>query len=134
MHGTALALTRHMNRLLPAVMTVAVLASCGAEDPAYTRCVTEKKAYCERLFACVALGGVSITVNYEDESRCETEETKSCDTVTTANACPGGNSSSYSAAKHDQCINDQQTRSCSAFATRPSSCETYCCTSDAGSC
>ena len=126
-----------MNRtLVPLLLTsVALLSACEPpEDPAYTRCVTEREAYCERLFACVQLGGLQVTVNYENENSCETQETKKCDTVTTANACPGGTSSSYSAAKHDQCIADQKNQSCSAFANRPTSCESYCCTSDAGSC
>jgi hypothetical protein len=119
--------------LIAMFAAVSMMSACGAQDPVYTRCVTEKKAYCERLFACVALGGVSITGNYEDESRCNTEETKSCQNVSSANAC-SGSSSTYSAAKHDQCIQDDKTRSCAAFASRPTSCESYCCTTDAGSC
>ncbi len=111
------------------------LTACPGPDPVYTRCVEEKKSYCTRLFACVKLGTlVGVTVNYEDESSCETEETKTCRTVSEANACPGRSTSSYSAAKHDQCIDDQAAQSCSAFAERPTSCSTYCCTSDAGSC
>ena len=115
------------------LLTTLMTSSC-AEDPAYTRCVREKKAYCTRLFACIQLGGVSVTVNYEDSSQCETEETKSCESVTTENACPGGNSQTYSSKKHDQCIDDQADRSCTAFATRPTSCESYCCTTGDSSC
>ncbi len=115
-------------------LSLTLLTACPGPDPVYTRCVEEKKTYCNRLFACLKLGSVGVTVNYEDESQCETQETKSCSTVTEANACPGGSSSSYSSAKHDQCIEDQGTQSCSAFADRPNSCSTYCCTSDAGSC
>jgi hypothetical protein len=122
-----------MNRLLALLSLTSILAGCG-QDPVYTRCVEEKKAYCNRLFACVALGGLTVTVNFESESQCTTQETKSCDQVSTANACPGGSSSSYSAGKQDQCIADQKTQSCTAFANRPTSCSTYCCTSDAGSC
>jgi hypothetical protein len=116
------------------VVVALVLSSACAPDPAYTRCVEEKKAYCNRLFACVALGGLSVQVNFENEAQCSTQETRKCETVTTANACPGGTSSSYSEAKHDQCIDDQRSQSCAAFASRPTSCSSYCCTSDAGSC
>ena len=124
-----------MSRALSLIVSTALLASCAPqEDPVYTRCIEEKKSYCNRLFACVALGGLSITVNFENENQCRTEESKKCEQVSSANACPGGSSSSYSAGKHDQCIADQQTQSCASFATRPSSCSTYCCTSDAGSC
>ncbi len=123
-----------MNRLLTLLLATFVLSSCAAVDPVYTRCVEEKKTYCSRLFACVALGGLTVTVNFENENDCQTQETRTCDQVSTANACPGGSSSSYSAAKHDQCIQDQKTQSCASFASRPSSCSSYCCTSDAGSC
>lgn len=122
-------------KLVPVFLTsVALLSACGpAEDPAYTRCVTERKTYCERLFACVQLGGLSVTVNYENENSCETEETKKCETVTSATAC-SGSTSTYSSKKHDQCIADQKTQSCSAFANRPTSCESYCCTTGDSSC
>jgi hypothetical protein len=117
------------------LMLIAVLAlftACGS-DPVYTRCVTEKKAYCNRLFACVKLGTlVGVTVNYEDESHCNTSETKKCDQVSSSSPCPGGTSSSYSSAKHDQCISDQNNQSCSAFASRPTTCSTYCCTTTDG--
>ncbi|MFT3712608.1 MAG: hypothetical protein QM817_33585 [Archangium sp.] len=120
-----------------AALSVAALiltSACGP-DPTYTRCVEERKAYCNRLFACVMLGGLSVQVNFENESQCETQETKKCEQVTTANACPGGTSSSYSAAKHDQCISDQSSQSCASFANRPTSCSSYCCTTtDGGTC
>lgn len=116
-------------------VALVVFTACPGQDPVYTRCVEEKKTYCNRLFACVKLGTlVGVTVNYEDESSCTTEESKSCSNVSEANACPGQSSSSYSAAKHDQCIEDQKDQSCSAFANRPTSCSTYCCTTDGGSC
>lgn len=110
------------------------LSACGGGDPVYTRCVEEKRTYCQRLFACVKLGGVSVMVNYENENSCTTEESKSCAQVSSANACPGGSSSSYSASKHDQCIADQRDQSCTAFANRPTSCKSYCCVTDGGSC
>jgi len=113
-------------RKLMAVLLV--FAACGG-DPVYERCVTERKTYCKRLFACVQLGTLAgVTVSFENEEQCSTSETRRCDTVSSRNACPGGSTSSYSAAKHDQCIEDQETQSCSAFASRPSSCETYCST------
>ena len=124
---------RAMNRVASLLTAAFLLAACG-QDPVYTRCVEEKKAYCNRLFACVALGGLTVMVNFENESQCNTQQSKSCEPVSSANSCPGGSSSSYSAGKHDQCIADQKTQSCSAFANRPTSCSTYCCTSDAGSC
>lgn len=122
-----------MVRALALFAAASLLTACGT-DPVYTRCVEEKKAYCNRLFACVALGGLSVTVNFENENDCSTQETKSCQQVSEENACPGGTTSTYSSAKHDQCIADQKTQSCSAFATRPSSCSSYCCTSSSGSC
>lgn len=122
-----------MIRLFSFFTSMVLLAGCG-QDPVYTRCVEEKKAYCSRLFACVALGGLSVMVNFEDENDCRTQETRSCSQVSEANSCPGGTTSSYSSGKHDQCIADQKTQSCSSFASRPSSCSSYCCTSDAGSC
>lgn len=125
-----------MNRMLAplVLMSIALLSACEPpEDPAYTRCVTERRSYCERLFACVQLGGLSVSVNYENETSCETAETKKCETVTSANACSGG-TSTYSAKKHDQCMADQKTQSCSAFADRPTSCESYCCTTGDSSC
>jgi hypothetical protein len=122
-----------MKRLSLMIAAVTLLGAC-APDPVYTRCVEEKKSYCSRLFACVALGGLNVQVNFENENDCNTEETKSCMQVSEQNACPGGTSSSYSAAKHDQCIADQKTQSCSAFASRPSSCSSYCCTSSNGTC
>jgi hypothetical protein len=123
-----------MNRFSALIAGLTLFAACAPPDPVYTRCVEEKKAYCNRLFACVALGGLSVQVNFEDESQCNTEQTKSCMQVSEQNACPGGTSSTYSSAKHDQCIADQKTQSCAAFANRPTSCESYCCTSSTGSC
>lgn len=107
------------------------LAGCGPDtaDPVYQRCVTEQKTYCNRLFVCLKLGPIiGIKVNYEDESKCKTEETKKCDKVSTANSCPGGGNTKYDSAKHDQCIADQGNQSCAVFANRPSSCSTYCST------
>lgn len=124
-----------MIRSLAVVSLAALCLSACGEDPVFTRCVQEKKTYCNRLFACVKLGTlVGVQVNYEDESACETEETKSCSNVSEANACPGQTNSTYSSAQHDRCIEDQNTQSCSAFASRPSSCSTYCCTSQNSSC
>ena len=122
-----------MMRLFALFTSALVLAACGG-DPVYTRCVEEKKAYCSRLYACVALGGFSAMVNFENENDCNTKETRTCDQVSSANSCPGSTTSTYSSGKHDQCIADQKTQSCSAFASRPSSCSTYCCTSSSGSC
>lgn len=117
-----------------ACLTFLCLSACG-RDAVYTRCVQEKKMYCTRLFACVKLGTlVGVTVNYEDESQCETQETKSCSNVSESNSCPGKTNATYSSAKHDQCIADQKDQSCSAFANRPNSCSSYCCTSQASSC
>jgi hypothetical protein len=124
-----------MKQWIAALGSIAMLVGCAGNDPVHTRCIEERKTYCQRLFACVQLGGLTVTVNYENESKCTTEESKKCETVTEANACPGGSSSSYSAAKHDQCIADQRDQSCASFANRPSSCSTYCCTAtDAGTC
>ena len=111
-----------MSRLTTLMLTATLLAACAPPDPVYTRCVEEKKAYCNRLFACVALGGFTAMVNFEDESDCSTKETKTCDQVSSANSCPGSTTSTYSAGKHDECIADQKTQSCTAFASRPSSC------------
>lgn len=122
-----------MSRLTTLFLTATLLAAC-APDPVYTRCVEEKRAYCKRLFACVALGGLTVQVNFENENDCSTSETRSCEQVSEANSCPGGTSSTYSSGKHDQCIEDQKTQSCTAFANRPSSCSSYCCTSSSGSC
>ncbi len=122
-----------MFRLFALLLSSLLLSACGA-DPVYTRCVEEKKSYCNRLFACVALGGFTAMVNFENENDCNTKETRNCSQVSEANSCPGGTSSSYSAAKHDQCITDQKAQACTAFATRPTSCSTYCCTSSTGSC
>ena len=109
------------------IAVVLLFLACG--DPVYERCVTERKTYCKRLFACVQLGTlVGVQVNFENESQCDTSETKHCDTVSSANPCPGNTGSSYSSAKHEQCLKDQETQSCSAFANRPTSCETYCST------
>ncbi len=111
-----------------ALATFALAASCGP-DPVYTRCVEEQQTYCDRLFACVELGDlIGVQVNYEDEDDCTTEETKQCESVSEANACPGGTRASYDAAEHDKCIDDQAAQSCSAFADRPSSCSSYCTT------
>lgn len=102
---------------------------CAGEDPVYRRCVTERETYCERLYVCVKLGTlVGATVNFEDESDCRTNERTRCDQVSEENSCPGASNASYDSAKHEQCIKDQNTQSCSAFASRPSSCETYCST------
>jgi hypothetical protein len=112
---------------------LALLATttCGP-DPVYQRCITERKTYCSRLFVCVQLGTlIGVTVNYENESKCETQESTKCDTVSSSHPCPGGSSSSYSSAKHDQCIQDQGNQDCSAFARRPTSCQTYCTTTAA---
>ncbi len=124
-----------MRKCVLAVLLCVLCASMGTAcsppptDPVYERCITERKTYCSRLFACIRLGTlVGVTVNYENESQCETQESRKCENVSTANACPGGSSSSYSAAKHDQCIQDQRNQSCSAFAERPTSCQTYCST------
>lgn len=122
-----------MFRMLALLVSTTLFSACGG-DPVYTRCVEEKKAYCNRLFACAALGGFTVMVNFESESDCTTKETRSCSQVSSANACPGGTSSSYSAAKQDQCITDQKAQACSAFASRPTSCSTYCCTSSDGGC
>ena len=110
------------------LIVLLLLAACG-RDPVYERCITERQTYCKRLFACVQLGQlVGIQVNFENESQCTTSESKRCDTVSSASACPGGSSFSYDSAKHEQCIKDQDTQSCGAFASRPTSCETYCST------
>jgi hypothetical protein len=123
-----------MNRSL--LLTVLALCACSAApDPVHTRCVTERTTYCKRLFACVQLGGlIGVTVNFENEGQCTTSESKRCDTVTESNPCPGGSASSYSSAKQEQCIKDQDTQSCSAFANRPSSCSSYCCSGTDGGC
>lgn len=113
------------------VLVFVVLGSvgCAGEDPVYRRCVTERETYCERLYVCVQLGTlVGVTVNFEDESDCRTKERTRCDQVSEENACPGESNASYDSAKHEQCIKDQDTQSCSAFASRPSSCESYCTT------
>lgn len=123
-----------MNRISLLLASLTLLTACAPPDPVYMRCVEEKKAYCNRLFACVALGGLTVQVNFEDENDCNTQETRSCMQVSEQNACPGGTSSSYSSAKHDECIADQKTQSCAAFASRPSSCSSYCCTSSTGTC
>ena len=119
-----------------AIAVLAIVGCGSAADPVHTRCIEERKTYCKRLFACVQLGTlIGVQVNFENEGKCSTEESKKCETVTAANACPGGTSSSYSSAKHDQCISDQSQQSCTAFANRPSSCSSYCCTvSDGGTC
>lgn len=113
--------------LVSCALLLPCLAAC--EDPVHVRCIEERRTYCDRVFACIALGDlVGVTINYEDEDDCTTEESKQCDTVTSSNPCPGGTSSSYSEGTHDECIADQGAQDCSAFAERPSSCSTYCST------